>query len=211
MRDNLFMGVKTANKVSRGRLLLEAYDAAKMVEQHGESLVHASDGRITAKTAQEIRTLAKKLGQLHAARPPRAIGPVRPTVLAAKRMGRSLHAAIAAVREPGDEELEEQLRRTRLSRSQAASDVWLELKTLSLLYRRHERRVRALLPAGFDEELARVIALLGERPAVHVDANAVRMSHRREMAEIEARLVEWTRSVRAYARAIERARRAMGA
>lgn len=190
-------------KVGRAQLILDAYHAAKAVELHAEALARASEGQITLRTAHDLRTLAKRLAKLDAARPRRGVGPVRSTILAAKRITRALHAAIAAL--PGrDAELEEQLRRSRPTPSNSAADVLAVLDLNLFLYRRHGRRVRALFPADFDDELARVRAALYERPALNVNANAERRAHRRELMWTQEQLMETVRLVRALVTVIEK-------
>lgn len=184
-------------KVTRSELYLAAYDVSKQVEEHAPYLARATGGRIGPQTATEIRALAKRMAELHAARPARGVGPVRPAMLAVRKLTTTLRAALATIVEEHPE-LEEQLRATRPSGVKSASVALHELDLVVALFTHHARRLLPMFPRDFHDHLARTRRALLAHEEQREDAEQAFERHYRELEDVEARLQKVLRTVRAH-------------
>jgi hypothetical protein len=135
---------------SRQRFVFNAHQTAELVDQNLYALRAASNGRIDAKTAPEMRVLADRITKLHVA-PRRTAGPVKPIVHEALKVIRAVRAALATLDDPT---LHEQLKRTALTARRSTAQMLAALDTHASFVESHGGRVRPILPEDIDAKLA---------------------------------------------------------
>lgn len=174
-------------KWSRARLVLHAYEVAKQAEDHADALQRATGGRLSPRTAGELRALADRLAQLHAARPPRGGRGMREAILEALRVMTTLRNALRTLGDPG---VEAQLRELGTPRHRSVARISTVVAAHLALYQPHAEALHLVLGTAFEADLGRVRGTFANYAQRQQNQASSRGDHGREIEAATADL--WT-------------------
>jgi hypothetical protein len=161
------MSAQRYRRTPLSEFLMEVSNLAPVVSRHGKRLGIASQGRINAGTAEEMRRIAEEVCRLNTERRLFVIPSTRDVVDAARAITSDIRVA-AKYLAARDAKFAEKFDRTTGTgpRRRSTAEVAFALEMLVGLLREHEDAFAALLPNQTAARAERVLSELREREAI---------------------------------------------